>query len=163
MLMSNEGNSRATRPFPWKCGRCRQREVYPTEGEYTTEFVHDGHSYTIIVPSLRTFRCRNCGEVVLDAEANKQISATFRGQAGLLTPEEIRQHRKNLGLTQEELAERLSVAEATLSRWENGWQIQQRSLDKLMRLFFELPQARQFLCPPTPAGENTAFPPSHQT
>lgn len=148
--MSNENNPHPIRPFPWKCGQCRQREVYPTEGEYTTEIVHDGRSYTVTVPSLRTFSCRNCGEVVLDAEANKQISETFRRQAGLLTPEEIRQQRKRLGLTQEELAERLSVAEATLSRWENGWQIQQRSLDKLMRLYFELPQVRQFLQPQIP-------------
>lgn len=163
MLMSNESNPRETRPFPWKCGRCRQREVYPTEGEYTTEFVHDGCSHTVTVPSLRTFRCRNCGEVVLDVEANKQIGESFRRQAGLLTPEEIRQQRTNLGLSQEELAERLSVAEATLSRWENGWQIQQRCLDKLMRLFFELPQARQFLGLPTAASGSTAFPQSHQS
>jgi putative zinc finger/helix-turn-helix YgiT family protein len=145
--MSNENKARDIRPFPWKCGRCRQREIYPTEGEYITEIVHDGRSYTVTLPSLRTFRCRNCGEVVLDTEASEQITQAFRRQAGLLTPEEIRQNRKKLDLTQEELAERLGIAEATLSRWENGWQIQQRSLDKLMRLFFELPEARQFLQP----------------
>lgn len=155
--MNNENDSRKIRPFPWKCGRCRQREIYPSEGEYTTEIVHDGRSYTVTVPSLRTYRCRNCGEVVLDTEADEQITQAFRRQVGLLTPEEIRQNRKKLGLTQEELAERLSVAEATLSRWENGWQIQQRSLDKLMRLFFELPEARQFLQPPASAGEQSAL------
>ena len=155
--MNNETDSRKVRPFPWKCGRCRRREIYPTEGEYTTEIVHDGRSYTVTLLSLRTYRCHNCGEVVLDTEADEQITRAFRRQAGLLTPEEIRQNRKNLGLTQEELAERLSVAEATLSRWENGWQIQQRSLDKLMRLFFELPEARQFLRPPASSGEQPAL------
>jgi putative zinc finger/helix-turn-helix YgiT family protein len=95
--------------------------------------------------------------VVLDIEASKQISQAFRRQAGLLTPEQIRHNRKKLGLTQEELAERLSVAEATLSRWENGWQIQQRCLDKLMRLFFELPEARQFLHPTASAGDQSAL------
>ena len=145
--MSNENNPPKIRPFPWKCGRCRQREIYPIEEEYTIEIVHDGRSYTVTLPSLRRFRCRNCGEVVLDTEASKQINQAFRRQAGLLTPEEIRQHRKALGLTQKELAERLSVAEETLSRWENGWQIQQRCLDKLMRLFFDLPEARQYLRP----------------
>jgi putative zinc finger/helix-turn-helix YgiT family protein len=119
------------------------------EGEYTTELVHDGRSYTVSVPRLQTFRCRNCGETVLDTEANKQISQAFRRQIGLLAPEEIRQNRKKLGLTQGELAERLSVAEATLSRWENGWQIQQRSLDKFMRSFFGLRQVREFLDPPS--------------
>ncbi len=151
--MSNANNQPKSCPFPWKCGRCRQREVYPLEGEYTIEIVHDGRSYTVTLPSLRRFRCRNCGEVNLDEEANKQISQAFRRQAGLLTPEEIRQNRKKLGLTQEELAERLSVAEATLSRWEKGWQIQQRSLDKLMRLFFELPEVRQFLQPRASSGK----------
>lgn len=155
--MSNENDSRKIRPFPWKCGRCRQREIYPTEREYTTEIVHDGCTYCVTLPSLRRFRCRNCGEVDLDDEANEQITQAFRRQAGLLTPEDLRQNRKKLGLTQEELAERLSVAEATLSRWENGWQIQQRSLDKLMRLFFELPEARQFLQPPTSPGESPAL------
>jgi putative zinc finger/helix-turn-helix YgiT family protein len=145
MLMSNENNPGNIRPFPWKCGRCQQREVNPTEGEYSTEVLHDGRTYMVTVPSLRTFRCRNCGEVVLDTEANKQISRAFRHQAGLLMPEQIRQNREHLHLTQKELAERLSLAEATLSRWENGWQIQQRSLDKLLRLFFELPEVRRAL------------------
>lgn len=151
--MNNENNQPKIRPFPWKCGNCRQREVYPIEEEYTIEIVHDGRSYTVTLPSLRRFRCRNCGEVDLDDEANEQITQAFRRQAGLLSPDEIRQNRKKLGLTQEELAERLGIAEATLSRWENGWQIQQRSLDKFMRLFFELPEARQFLQPPASAGE----------
>jgi putative zinc finger/helix-turn-helix YgiT family protein len=119
--------------------------MYPPEGEYTTEY-----------------RCRNCGEVVLDAEADEQIVQAFRRQAGLLTPEEIRQNRKKLGLTQEELAERLSVAEAALSRWENGWQIQQRSLDKLIRLFFELPETRQFLQPSSSPGDPPILPQQHQ-
>ena len=142
MLMNKDAERLETRPFPWKCGRCRQREVYPVEEEYTTEVVHDGRSYSVTVPALRVFRCRNCGEAVLDTEANRQISLAFRRQAGLLTPEEIRQGRKALGLKQEELAGRLGVAESTLSRWETGAQIQQRSLDKLLRLFFTLPEVR---------------------
>jgi DNA-binding transcriptional regulator YiaG len=44
--------------------------------------------------------------------------------------------------TQKELAVQLAVAEATLSRWETGGQIQQRAMDKLLRLFFGLPAVR---------------------
>jgi putative zinc finger/helix-turn-helix YgiT family protein len=130
--------------------------VYPAEGDYTAEVVHDGRSYTVTVPALRLFRCRNCGEAVLDTEANEQISRAFRRQAGLLTPEEIRQKREALGLKQKELAERLGVAKETLSRWETGGQVQQRSLDRLLRLYFALPEVRAFLSPysevQSPAG-----------
>src|SRR5262249_51252387 len=88
------------------------------------------------------FRCRNCGAMILDTEANRQISLAFRRQVGLLTPDEIREKREALGLKQGELAAYLSVAPATLSRWENGVQIQQRCMDKLLRLFFDLPEVR---------------------
>jgi putative zinc finger/helix-turn-helix YgiT family protein len=146
--MSKNAEARATRPFPWKCGNCREREVFPSEGEYTTEVVHDGRSYVVTLPDLRAPRCRSCGEIILDTDANRQISQAFRRQAQLLAPEEIRQKRKALGLTQEQLAATLGVAEATLCRWETGAQIQQRSLDKLLRLFFDLPEVRVALMVP---------------
>lgn len=161
--MSNESDPHGIRPFPWKCGRCRHREMYPSVGEYITEIVQDGRSYKVTLPSLRTFRCRRCGDVVLDDAANIQITQAFRRVAGLLTPEEIQQNRDRLGLTQEELADRLSVATTTLANWEKGWQIQQRSLDKLMRLFFDLPEARQYLQPSASAGVPAVLPQQHQT
>ena len=148
MLMNNNAEARKIRPVPWKCGQCRQKEVYPVDEEYTTEVVHDGRTYTVTLPSLRLYRCRNCHTGVLDDEADRQISQAFRSQAGLLAPEEIRRQREVLGLTQKELASRLSVAESTLSRWETGTQIQQRSLDNLLRLFFEQVEVRRRLSPP---------------
>jgi putative zinc finger/helix-turn-helix YgiT family protein len=143
--MSKNDKVPGTRPFPWKCSHCRQREVHPAEMAYTTEVVHDGRAYCLTLPALRAPRCRACGGIVLDTDANQQISQAFRKQAHLLAPEEIRQKRKELNLTQEQLAALLGVAEATLSRWETGAQIQQRSLDKLLRLFFELPEVRHAL------------------
>jgi putative zinc finger/helix-turn-helix YgiT family protein len=83
--------------------------------------------------------------MVLDEEANLRISAAFREQAGLLSPEEIRQYRTALGLKQQELADLLGVAVSTLSRWETGAQIQQRSLDRFLRSFFKLPELRRSL------------------
>src|SRR5437016_3707811 len=149
MLMSKDVEPRRTLPFPWPCAHCGKREIYPAEVEYTTEIVHDGRPYTVTIPALRTHQCRNCKELVLDTEASRQITEAFRRVANLLRPEEIRQHRKALGLSQEALGERLEVAKATLSRWETGAQIQQRSLDKLLRLFFDLPEVRRALEPPT--------------
>jgi transcriptional regulator with XRE-family HTH domain len=45
-------------------------------------------------------------------------------------------------MTQKEAADRMGIAEATLSRWLTGTQIQSRSLDNLMRVFFAFPEVR---------------------
>jgi putative zinc finger/helix-turn-helix YgiT family protein len=112
---------------------------------YTTQVEHDGCLYTVTIPDLEVPRCEKCGTLVRVDAANRRVSEALRRQLGLLTPEEIRQNRDTLGLTQEQFADQLGVAEATLSRWETGAQIQQRALDNLLRLFFALPEVRSFL------------------
>jgi transcriptional regulator with XRE-family HTH domain len=71
--------------------------------------------------------------------------SALRKKLGLLHPEEIKTNRESLGLKQRELAEHLGTAEETISRWENGLMIQSRAMDKLLRLYFYLPEARQTL------------------
>jgi len=48
-------------------------------------------------------------------------------------------------MTQKEAADRLGIAEATLSRWLNETQIQSRAMDKWLRVFFAFPQVRAAL------------------
>jgi putative zinc finger/helix-turn-helix YgiT family protein len=138
------------KPFPWKCGHCREKAVYRSTMEYRTEIAYDGRTYTVTVPDLEVPRCQKCGTLILDSPANRRIDDTFRQQLGLLQPEEIRRNRERLNLTQRELAARLGIAEATLSRWETGGQFQQRSLDRLLRLYFEMPEVRDALAAPAP-------------
>lgn len=142
-----------SKPFPWKCGQCRQRTVDLSTGLYTVEMEHDGRSYSVSVPDLEAPRCKECGELVLDDAANQRISEAFRQQLGLLTPEQIRSNRETLGMTQKQLASRLGIAEATLSRWETGGQIQQRAMDRLLRLFFALEEVRAALADDAHVGE----------
>jgi putative zinc finger/helix-turn-helix YgiT family protein len=63
----------------------------------------------------------------------------------LLSPEEIRRSREKLGLTQKQFAALLGVGEATVSRWETGAQIQQRAMDRFLRLCFASPAAVELL------------------
>lgn len=131
------------RLFSKKCGQCGERALALARLDtYETAINHDGRTYTVNIPNFVVPKCANCGTVVLDAAANDQIDAAFRLVAGLLTPDEIRSHRTALGLTQQALADALRVSVSTLSRWETGGQIQQRSLDLLMRLYFRLPEVR---------------------
>ncbi len=135
----------SSRLFPWKCGHCRERAVKPATVSYTTDIEHDGRTHTVTVDALRVPRCEKCGELVLDDAANRQITDALRRQIGLLTPVQIRQNREAFGLTQKQLASQLGVAEATLSRWETGAQIQQRAMDRLLRLFFGFANVRSAL------------------
>jgi putative zinc finger/helix-turn-helix YgiT family protein len=134
------------KPFPWKCGECRERAIYPTVLEtYTTELDHDGKTYPISVSNFEVMQCRNCTEIILDDDANRTLSDALRSTVGLLQPTEIRAQREKLGLTQKTLAAHLQIAEATLSRWETGAQIQQRAMDRFLRVFFLSAEVRSIL------------------
>jgi putative zinc finger/helix-turn-helix YgiT family protein len=135
-------------PFPWPCGKCGERAVERETLPYSTVVQYDGRAYTVEVPEFRVPRCQNCGAMVFDDAANDQITDALRRQVGLLPPDRIRSNRESLGLTQRDFAGLLGVGESTVSRWETGVQIQQKSLDRLMRLFFAFPEVRQALIGP---------------
>ena len=135
----------SSKPFPWKCSACHEREVTLANVHYVATVEHDGRPYDLRIDGLQIPKCRNCGKLVMTEQVNQKISDALRKAAHLLTPAQIRKKRDALGLTQKQLAAYLQVADATLSRWETGAQIQQRSLDRFMRLFFEVPEARAYL------------------
>jgi transcriptional regulator with XRE-family HTH domain len=64
---------------------------------------------------------------------------------GLLTPQQIQEGIERLGMTQKEVAERLGIAEATLSRWLTNTVIQSRAMDNYLRVFFRFPEVRAVL------------------
>ncbi|MEX1028272.1 MAG: type II TA system antitoxin MqsA family protein [Candidatus Paceibacterota bacterium] len=130
----------ANKPFPWMCGECGRTGVRPKAIEYKGEIKHDGKLYEVCVDNLEVPTCGHCGEQWFDIETDKQINAALRRTIGLLQPEEIRKRRKALDLTQKDLAEKIGVAVASLSRWENGSSIQARSTDKLLRMYFRHPE-----------------------
>src|SRR5262245_15507580 len=134
-----------TRTYPKRCGKCGHKQMELATVPYATTVEHDGRSYPVEIPALTVPRCSHCGRISIDDAADQQISAAFRREARLLTPEEIRQGREKLGLTQKQLANLLGVGEATVSRWETGAQIQQRAMDRFLRLCFASPEAVELL------------------
>lgn len=142
------------RPYPWKCRSCGKQTLSPTVVNYATVMEHDGRSYSFTVPDLAILECTACHERVLPDESFEKVLHQLRTEAGLLTPAEIREQRKQLGLTQEQFANQLNVAKETVSRWETGGQIQQRGFDTLLRLYFHFPDVRKYLA----KGVKTAHP-----
>jgi DNA-binding transcriptional regulator YiaG len=131
---------------PYKCASCRKPEVTPvTLPSYTADLEHDGRAYAVTVSDLDVLRCGHCGNLVIPDGSFDKLTAELRRQAGLLAPGEIKGNRDRLHLTQKALAGHLRVSESTLCRWETGGQIQQRAMDLLMRLYFDIPQVRDHL------------------
>ena len=131
--------------LPRKCPKCEEPKVVQIHENYRATLEHDGRSYDIEVPQLQLLQCEGCGNRVLDDATDDKLTEALRHQIGLLSPAEIRRGRVELGLNQKELAEHLDVAEATLGRWETGGQLQQRAMDKLLRLYFASEEVRRLL------------------
>ena len=130
------------KPFPWRCPECGQKDVRAAHVAYTTEIKHDGRLYTVTIPELSVPRCGACGEFVFDVRADEQIARELRDQLGLLSADQIRTNREQLGLNQRQLAERLGVAVETISRWETGALTQSRAMDRYLRVYFGVPAVR---------------------
>lgn len=135
----------AERPFPWRCRQCRQDQVFLDTVPYTAVVRHDGREYTINISRLTLPMCRACGAKRFTEDVDEQVNIALRSELQLLTPEQIRAALERVQLTQKAAAEQLGIAEATLSRWVNGCQIQSRALDNLLRIFFAFPQVRAAL------------------
>lgn len=147
------------KPFPYKCPNCRKVAVEPAVVDYRTRIEHNGRAYDLLMARLNVTRCSACSEEFLDREGHKLVSNSLRAAAGLLSPEEIRSKRLSLNLMQKALAEQLDIAEATLSRWETGAQIQQRAFDTLLRAYFAVPELRKYLSQPALSNKRSVEPP----
>jgi putative zinc finger/helix-turn-helix YgiT family protein len=139
---SREPNAR---PFPWPCPNCLTATVVPTVIDYTARVRHDGIAHVLHLPAVEIPRCQTCGETIITTAVDERINDALRARLCLLTPAQIRKGTEELGLQQQELAQRLGVAPETISRWVNGALIQSRAMDNLLRLFFALPQVRDVL------------------
>src|SRR5437870_4557265 len=95
--MSNS-ESQKHQPFPWKCPTCLLKQVRPTRIPYTAEIQHDGILHAVHLPALEVPQCRACGELLFDDHADEQINSALRTYLHLLTPAQICEGRKELGL-----------------------------------------------------------------
>jgi len=144
-LNSKKKPRNAERPFPWRCRHCGQSEVRPTRVDYPMEVNYDGRLVSFVARGIDIPSCQICGEKVITLEVDDQINAAMYDHLGLLTPDQIRAGIERLGMTQKEVAERLGIAEATLSRWVNKLVIQSRAMDNYLRVFFQFPEVRTAL------------------
>lgn len=119
--------------------------MVPVTLDYSMEMDHDGRTYTVEVKDLPVLRCDQCEAKLLPDASLETMDNELRRMVGLLMPAEITRRRERLHLSQKEFAWLLGIAPATVSRWENGGQIQQRVMNDLMLAFFDLSTLRSYL------------------
>ncbi len=94
-------------------------------------------------------RCPSCEEEILLPEqmdaVQRRASAAIRREEDLLLPEEIRQIREGMGLSQESFERLLGVGPKTVVRWERGTVFQNKATDTLLRVLRALPDTALFL------------------
>ena len=103
----------------------------------------------ISIDGIERHVCDSCGNDVMSAEmATKLGRALVAGYAksmGLLSPMEIREIRKSLGMNQRDFEELIGVSSPTVSRWETGVMTQPRSTDKLLKAIRDVPEVGKYL------------------
>ncbi len=139
----------AERPFPWQCHHCGKREVILARTNYDAEVRHDGRLHKFTIADLELPICQACGEKVFTEKVDAQFNDALRAHLNLLTPAQIRDGIKRVEMSQRDVAGRLGIAEATLSRWLNETQIQSRAMDNFLRAFLAFPQLRAAFRPET--------------
>jgi len=91
--------------------------------------------------------CDECGEEFENTRDYDSLEAAYqeyRNRHHMLQPNEIKEWRKNYGLTQKELSKILGWGGATLSRYENG-ALQNEGHEKILRLAMEPHNLRKLL------------------
>lgn len=103
----------------------------------------------VSVSGISHLECPKCGEGMLrrdEARAFRERAFDkYRTKHKLLSPDEIRQTREQLGMSQKELAKKLQLGEVTISRWESNSVIQTAALDLLLRLMRDVPEVRKYI------------------
>ncbi len=129
-----------------RCPACGQGWLKPTTA--TDRFVHeeDGVSMPVIVEKVPIEVCTKCAEAYRGPEAARLHHEAVCRTFGFLTPREIFDLRERiLSLTQEEFAHLTGIGLATISRWERGRLVQNRAMDRYLRLLRENPASVRYL------------------
>ena len=98
----------------------------------------------VLVGGIEHGQCADCGESYLSLDATERLQKgavrLLREAKGLLTPQEIRDLRHSLGLSQAAFEALLGVGAKTVVRWEKGTVFQSATADRLMRLIRHMPE-----------------------
>ncbi len=141
------GHGMETKRIPTgiQCPECRLGQLVAMI--QTEEFVFDLGDEVVKVRALDVpvEKCDRCGEELSGPAAAKVRHEAICRAAGLLTPSEIKNLRERFGWLQQYLADLTDFGVATISRWERGRLLQNRSANKVLLALRDCPPFREYL------------------
>jgi putative zinc finger/helix-turn-helix YgiT family protein len=138
---------------PSRCPVCGRADLEPRTRSERFNYEDGSRIVEVVAENVPVEVCPACGETY-----SGPIAWAIRDEAicralGVLTPSELRDVRSSLRLSLAELADLLGLDEATLSAWETGRAIPNRTADRLLRLLAAQPETARFLSAlPAPAN-----------
>ncbi len=132
-------------PTGTKCPECGVGQLLAFTR--TEEFDFDLGDETVKVRAecVPVKKCDKCGTVMSGPEAAKVQHEAICRATGLLTPNEIKTIREKSGWSQQHLADLTGLGVATISRWERGRLLQNRSNNKVLLALRDCPPFREYL------------------
>lgn len=117
-------------PIPgWNAIRSKEKVIVPAYGKKGYEIVAE-----IEVPAWQDPETK---EIFLDGEATAKIEEAKARYMGLLCPEQIKELRNHLGLTQKRISELLQIGPKSWTRWESGKERPSRSINLMLCALYQ--------------------------
>ena len=128
-----------------KCPECERGYLAPFTRDEEFDFDLGEETIKVFAKDVPVERCDTCGMVASGPAAAKVRHEAICRAAGLLTPSEIKGIREKFGWSQQHLADLTDFGVATVSRWERGRLLQNRSNNKVLQAIRDCPPFREYL------------------
>ncbi len=116
-----------------ECVSCGSTDTWETSETEQFDYGLRGNAVSLTY-TAPVIHCRSCGFEFTDERAEEARHAAVCAHEGVLTPREVRAVRRSLELSQQQFADLIGVARASVARWESAQLIQNASLDNLIFL-----------------------------
>jgi DNA-binding transcriptional regulator YiaG len=98
----------------------------------------DGKDVAETIPHrVQALKSRKTGEIYLDGNALAELDRVKARHLGLLTPQQIKELREHMGLTQEAISKLLQIGEKSWTRWETGRERPSRSMNLFLHTLWD--------------------------
>jgi putative zinc finger/helix-turn-helix YgiT family protein len=132
-------------PTRLKCPECERGYLDPFTRNEEFDFDLGEETIKVLARDVPVERCDVCGMIASGPAAAKVRHEAICRAAGLLTPSEIKAIRDQFDWSQQYLAELTDFGVATISRWERGRLLQNRSNNKVLQALRDCPTFREYL------------------